>query len=338
MPYFFRLPLLPDLTIAQQSVLNETEPVSISGGPGTGKSVVSLWRHMQHHGIGHTRSILLTYTNTLSTYLASAARSTNPQAANAVFKTLTWLNYHAAGCDEIIVDEAQDLPQATYQQLIGYTEQVSYGADDQQSLYAGQQCNEQELKALFPNNEPFKLDENFRNTYEIMLFVKATLPGKLIYPATMEMLRERRRGPKPRMVVSRAGVGRNRTVLLDVIRQFVGETHNIAVLVPFGGQVTAYSGMITNAGIACSSYRNEDQYLAQIENVHVTTFASSKGTEFDTVIIPDFQDFRENMQTKYAATENHYYVALTRARTNLFLISDTLPVEIDSTTFEIDTV
>ena len=336
MPYFFRLPILPDLTIAQQSVLNETNPVSISGGPGTGKSVVSLWRHMQNHGIGRKRSILLTYTNTLSAYLASAARSSSPQAADAVFKTRWWLIHHATGCDEIIVDEAQDLPLDTYQQLMQFADQISYGADDQQSIYPGQQCTEEELRTLFPDNEPYDLDENFRNTYEIMLFVKAALPNKLIYPATMKMLREKRSGPKPRVVVTDALSHKKNTALLDIINQYRSDSHNIAALVPFGYNVTAYHKIITDAGIPCSSYKGEDEYLAQIENVHVTTFASCKGTEFDTVIIPNFQDLRENMQTKYAATENHYYVALTRSRTNLFLISNAAPADIDSTTFEID--
>jgi superfamily I DNA/RNA helicase len=336
MPYFFRLPILPDLTIAQQSVLNETKPVSISGGPGTGKSVVSLWRHMQNHGIGRKRSILLTYTNTLSTYLASAARSTSSPAADAVFKTRYWLRHLASRCDEIIVDEAQDLPIGTYGQLLLYAGQISYGADDQQSIYSDQQSTEQQLRALFPDNEPYDLDENFRNTYEIMLFIRGALPNKLIYPATMEMLREKRSGPKPRVVVTGPENERKNEALLGIINRYRGDSHNIAVLVPFADNVTYFHRIIADAKVPCSSYQNDDGFLAQIENVHITTFASAKGTEFDTVIIPNFHDFRYNLANRFAGSENRYYVALTRSRTNLFLISDTVPTDIDPTTFEID--
>ena len=41
--YYFNLPTIPALTISQQAALDESGQISISGGPGTGKSVVSLW-------------------------------------------------------------------------------------------------------------------------------------------------------------------------------------------------------------------------------------------------------------------------------------------------------
>ena len=75
MAYGFRLPVLTDLTIEQQAVLNEPNAIAVSGGPGTGKSVVSLWRHIQNHGMGRRHSLLLTYTVSLESYLASSASS-----------------------------------------------------------------------------------------------------------------------------------------------------------------------------------------------------------------------------------------------------------------------
>ena len=49
MAFYFRLPVITSLTIEQQAVLNEPGPIAVSGGPGTGKSVVSLWRHIRNH-------------------------------------------------------------------------------------------------------------------------------------------------------------------------------------------------------------------------------------------------------------------------------------------------
>lgn len=46
--YYFNLPTIPALTISQQAALDESGQISISGGPGTGKSVVSLWRHIRN--------------------------------------------------------------------------------------------------------------------------------------------------------------------------------------------------------------------------------------------------------------------------------------------------
>jgi superfamily I DNA/RNA helicase len=60
-----------------------------------------------------------------------------------------------------------------------------------------------------------------------------------------------------------------------------------------------------------------------IENVHITTYKSSKGFEFDTVIIPDFQNSRFDLEKpKKFTNENEIYVALTRCKKNLYLIDN----------------
>jgi hypothetical protein len=46
MPYYFNLSLITALTKDQQRAVNKTNSLALSGGPGTGKSVVSLWRHI----------------------------------------------------------------------------------------------------------------------------------------------------------------------------------------------------------------------------------------------------------------------------------------------------
>ena len=112
MAYFFELPKINDLTIGQQAALNEPNAIAISGGPGTGKSVVALWRHIRNYGTGSKRSLLLTYTKTLETYLAASATSENMDAGNAVDRTYWWTTHHGEDYDEIIVDEAQDVEEA----------------------------------------------------------------------------------------------------------------------------------------------------------------------------------------------------------------------------------
>lgn len=334
MPYFYQLPRITQLTDPQQSALNEPRPVAITGGPGTGKSIASLWRHIQKNTIGSSEIVLLTYTTTLVAFLKAAARSASPGAEDLIFKTQDWYYHHATACDEMIIDEAQDLPAWMYRDLRRYAPIISYGADDQQSIYPTKGSTQAELKALFPGNEPYLLDENFRNTYEIMRFVQAALPHKLIAPKTMRVLEADRRGPKPIVVATNYSSTKQDQEVLGIIRTFNSESHNIGVLVPFKGQVDYFYKLIDDEGIVCTKYHTDDGELPVIENVHVTTFASAKGTEFDTVIIPNFQNFRFFMREKYVATENHYYVALTRARANLYLLSHSEPDDIDSTTFQ----
>ncbi|MCF8348967.1 MAG: hypothetical protein K9G61_09155, partial [Bacteroidales bacterium] len=102
-------------------------------------------------------------------------------------------------------------------------------------------------------------------------------------------------------------------------------THNIAILVPLQNHVNTYANLIRNAGIQCSSFRADDGIIGEIDNVHVTTFKSSKGTEFDTVIIPDFENMISNIAQLIVIDENDYYVAITRAKRNLYLISNSTP-------------
>ena len=59
-----------------------------------------------------------------------------------------------------------------------------------------------------------------------------------------------------------------------------------------------------------------------IDNVHVTTYKSAKGLEFDTVIIPDFGNMNYLCGSTYPVEWNDFYVAATRARSNLYLFSD----------------
>ena len=113
--------------------------------------------------------------------------------------------------------------------------------------------------------------------------------------------------------------------IIDVINQYKSSTHNIAILVPLQKNVDTYAEIIRNAGIKCSSFKTEDGNLGEIDNIHVTTFKSSKGTEFDTVIIPDFENMLSNISNLNVIDENDYYVAITRAKRNLFLISSITP-------------
>jgi superfamily I DNA/RNA helicase len=325
MPYYFRLPLITDLTVEQQAVLNEPDAVAVSGGPGTGKSVVSLWRHIRNYGIGNKRSLLLTYTVTLRTYLAASAHSEHTVAGNNVNRTYKWtsaggrLNY-----DEIIIDEAQDVEAVKYDIIRRHAPSVSYGADDKQIVYPDRATTEQVLRERFPQNRSYILYENFRNSYEIMLFVRSMLPNILIPQSTLDtLLEEGKRGNKPNLLVTNSDKQKQDKAIIDIINEFRSDTHNIAILVPLTKHVEQFYSLILSSGIRCSKYVNQDEELSTIENVHVTTFKSSKGTEFDTVIIPDFENYHWNIANLTLAkiTESDYYVALTRARRNLFLIS-----------------
>ncbi|MCB0538779.1 MAG: hypothetical protein KDE33_14785, partial [Bacteroidetes bacterium] len=68
--YYFNLPPFDNLSASQNQAVIDDNAIALSGGPGTGKSVVSIFRHI----LNHTRenpinSQLLTYTTSLAYYL-----------------------------------------------------------------------------------------------------------------------------------------------------------------------------------------------------------------------------------------------------------------------------
>ncbi|MDQ7046616.1 MAG: 3'-5' exonuclease [Sulfurovum sp.] len=130
--------------------------------------------------------------------------------------------------------------------------------------------------------------------------------------------------------------------IIEMINEFPADDHNIAILLPFGNSgkesVEYYHNALIQRGIKCSKYYNEMKTdNIYIDKIHVTTFKSSKGLEFNTVIIPflhKFQDFISRPSSK--ASEHDYYVALTRARDNLYLLSSHELDFIDTTAIEIE--
>ena len=313
MPYYFRLPVLTDLTIEQQAVLNEPNAIAVSGGPGTGKSVVSLWRHIQNHGMGRRHSLLLTYTVSLESYLASSAGSENAAAGSNVNRTYWWTTNEASGeYDEIIIDEAQDVSRYRYEQIHGLTSMVSYTADDNQILYPNRATTEAQLQELF-DNPRFTLHANYRNTNEVVRFVRSLFPQTIISDGQSS-------GPKPQLICS-DGINDNQTqIIKDVIDTFQSNTHNIAVLVPLENHVRYWHSELQNSGYTCSMYVNTEEEMNTIENIHVTTYKSCKGLEFDTVIIPNFNKYQDFINGLNVVTEKDYYVVFTRTRRNLILI------------------
>jgi len=338
MPYYFNLPVITDLTPDQQMAVDETRPLALSGGPGTGKSVVCLWRHIRNHATGTSNSLLLTYTKTLEHYLRQSANDElrkNEAYDNEINipidRIQSWLYRNPINYDEIIIDEGQDIKKESFERFLPFSDKISYGADERQSIF----IKDEELRELlewlnthqkFSNNVKIPLNRNFRNSREILVFTRSVFPNFLIPQNTINSSRET--GLKPIMKLNVGWEIESQVEkIISIIRDFQSDTHNIAVLVPFAREVDAYFLAINEAvgdAIEVSKYQNEQDIFRGLAGVHVTTFKSAKGTEFDTVIIPFFDKYNwilaNGDRFESRVTENDYYVAFTRAKTNLFLI------------------
>lgn len=329
MAYYFRLPAITQLTLSQQSALNETGQIALSGGPGTGKSVVSLYRHLTNHYNGQN-SLLITYTTTLARYLSECCRLKNRNAANNVRSAYAGRPKSFEHFSEVIVDEAQDLEPDYYDRISGF--KVSYGADDAQILYPDHSSSKDELEERYPDNIEYVLDKNFRSTYAIMNFARVAFPDAYIPQGTLNALRNNP-GEKPVLITTGGNPKfdddaeeiRNSSIR-EIIDEFRSDTHNIAILVPFKNDVKTYDSILNEMDIEHSLYYEDKKIFPngceEIDNVHVTTYKSAKGLEFDTVIIPDFGNMNYLCKNIHNVEWNDFYVAVTRARTNLYLFSN----------------
>lgn len=326
MAYYYNLPLITDLTLDQQRAVNETKPLALAGGPGTGKSVVSLWRHIRNHSTGRSNSLLLTFTKTLEHYLRASAITQNTKAGNNIGRVFWWLSHEASNYQEIIIDEAQDVHKATFQRFWGYTRKISYGADERQSVYLAQDELMELQKWLetddrFQTNVPITLSRNFRNSKEILLFTRSVFPDFMISQNTIKSAVAT--GLKPIMKVKLGwDIDDQAAAIVDIIKDFQSGTHNIAVLVPIQKMVDTYYSAIKaiDRNITITKFKSEDDDFEELSGVHITTFKSSKGTEFDTVIIPEFDRYKWFIENGHTVKEKDYFVAFTRTKINLFLL------------------
>lgn len=343
--YYFNFPAITSLTIAQQAALNEAGAIALTGGPGTGKSFVSLWRHISNHQRQNPiKSQLLTFTTSLAYYLKASSASQSKNAADYVDSTKNWYYKKAAARAEIIIDEAQDMPLNLYEdedKLRQFSKRLSYGADNKQILnpnafnfdrtYNLSECSpEEELHRIY-KNKIFSLDKNFRNTKRILEFAKIAFSDAIIPISELNSCKEV--GEKPSFLLFR-NIAKQNEAIINIISQFSqNEGHNIGILTPLankpweGGEIyTAryYYDIINNykrpdgSNFECSYYDWTMNGMNKMKNIHITPFKSAKGLEFDTVILPCFDPYKLKLNV---VTWRHYFVAVTRAKSNLYLFS-----------------
>lgn len=337
--YYFSIPTFEELNEIQQEAISDNNAIALSGGPGTGKSIVSLWRHLLNHSLeSPIKSQLITHTKSLAFYLRSTCAEVSEEAAEFIDSSKHWA-YHNGFTkrDEIIHDEAQDLPLQYNLNLRNNSLKISYGADDQQLITPGSLnpdgsfnlavCSpESSLRANF-NNSLYQLDKNYRNTRRIMLFARQMFNNAHIPREILDSCETT--GEYPRLLVTNNNRNKLEDTVIDIINQFQDdETINIAILVPFERQnrnasetatVQYYYNFLEREGIECSFYSSNRVSELQINNIHITTFKSAKGLEFDVVIIPDFHLYNQQFNV---VNWRDYYVGVTRTRSNLYMISN----------------
>lgn len=327
--YYFNFPPQGSLTSSQRAAVDEVGAISLAGGPGTGKSFVSLWRHIiNHKKEGVITSQLLTYTKTLAYYLRMMSAQDDSDAGTYVDTVKDWVLNNAANRDEFIIDEAQDVDISIYKKLNEYSSILSYGADDRQSLYK-KGCSCEVLRGLYPHNKLCVLDENFRNSKCVLNFSRYAFTSIPILQDEIDSCKED--GFLPRMYITKNNPEKQNSQIISIVnelQQSVANPNlfNIGILAPFASEQNPYGNKYTAAyyynllasEFDCSFY-DSTQLFNPMKNLHVTTFKSSKGLEFDAVILIGFDSYiNDNINVN---SQNDFFVAASRAKRYLFVFS-----------------
>lgn len=394
MPDFrFRLPSINDLTDAQQIAYYEQRPTLITGGPGSGKTVVSVFRYLRQI-VDNQNAIFFTYNRTLM----SAIRGTLRQRADILLPELEeneveqilnsnigsffeWYgakfhtmlstepddnirhnflefirNVRRKKYSEIFIDESQDLRSGIISASYLLGDKVTCGADRSQDLqgnYVGP-ADDIIFSLLQRNSLTVRqeLTQNFRNTKEIFEFARQFVPeDDNVQELNTNLLNK---GEKPDIRDGLSEIQQLDTIL-KVIQQYPNS--NIGILVHTKKQITLIKEFLERYQYSCEKNAIQNKsfsyYYSKMDRSHkdvmenylktpfILTFDSCKGLEFDIVIMPFFEksnwalnnykptnedpELDANGSPKCWATPNHYYVAATRARSQLFVLFNNKP-------------
>ncbi|WP_152185455.1 hypothetical protein [Segeticoccus rhizosphaerae] len=343
-----KLPAFEDLSKEQDLIYNLDLDGNyiVSGPPGTGKSVMALYRAQVLTFDDREPSVLM-YSKVLKQYTEQAASEVDVAGYVTTFHSWFWnfwrRHYRTspptmAGNSydhdwaeiaqqfmtnppelgallDLIVDEGQDLPLGLFRIARFVAKNITVFADENQQLF-DQNTTLREIEAAISAREHLELRRNYRNTAEIAAVAATYYSGTSTgIPAPPD-----RHGDRPTL---RRYAGLNE--FADFVARYAKARSNL------------------NIGIACPNqniqrrlYRELDsrklatpvqQYISgnrahnlldfDLPTVTLVHYKSLKGLEFDTLFVPELQQV--TVDPTSAATRMMFYVVMSRARDELYL-------------------
>jgi superfamily I DNA/RNA helicase len=225
---------------------------------------------------------------------------------------------------ELIIDEGQDLPLVVYEVLSDYFSPVFVGADEAQKIHnkgASPEQIQNVLKSFYKEFKPFNLGRNWRNTYETYAFARQFFDKSNLEVWNRDILdyldRLGRHGQKP-VIINLDTI----ETLTQFLKQIIeNEDGSIGILCSDIKKVEDTFSLIEEFSEEICKYHSKididaDSFI--LKRCIVTTYKSSKGLEFDTVILPEIN----NPHFQKKDVRSQLYVACTRARGKLFVCRD----------------
>ncbi|MEZ5145909.1 MAG: 3'-5' exonuclease [Bacteroidales bacterium] len=331
----------------QLEVINSNPNIIVSGGPGTGKTLLSI--HIANlHASNAKKVALVVFTKALRTFIEQNLSKANTNTK--VYYEREWDRDPERYYDIIIVDEFQDFSLTDMKKLIDRSNIGVYlFGDTEQKLYkknlSGEETlNLESLKNL-TNFKIVNLTENFRVPIPIFNLIKDIYKHNLYPPKEKGTFYPSQKKYQPKKI-SRPNKNselpliiklENSIAQMDWIVNFLGSKHNFKNIgILFKQNKTfkerypidksffedEYSGVyetcryLRNKEIDCGYKLESSDNLKFMQNpsINLLTIHSAKGLEFDCVILP-FYGFRNSN-----VNGNLPYIAFSRCSSKLIIL------------------
>lgn len=344
--YAVSFPLITDLSANQQMVLNSKDPFWVTGPAGCGKSIVSLWRYI-NDAKDNNNIVMIAYTKSLRKYLNCCIEQSGNSIneVKSLYETFkynnSWIIEPDIKYDGVIIDEAQDIEIEAFKAIASATKRICINADMNQQLYSNQNRpdTEERLENILKDCEfeplkKYSLNRIYRYDQGIYEFVTAFIGLGQSVEALDNFSNDRYTLP---VVYENIPNDEEISFIVELIKSY--SDTNIAILLPFIKEESCnkfnnkhikecsvkYYYDELKSRVDCTYYVSNENEV-KIGRVHICTFKSAKGLEFDTVIIPKLHLIRLITENKTInqniITKKDYYVGLTRAKTNLILLNN----------------
>ena len=338
----FKLPNGSDLSEEQLDIINlpTTKDWVIKGAPGTGKTVMAIYRAGQASQASKGKQVLmLVYNNPLKGFLSTAVQG-NYYKDVKVFTYHRWVSeiygeYHLgdipkdenghdwqkvasdlSGIGEkyahVIIDEAQDFPIELLKLLKNLSEHMTCFIDPNQAIEIGKTDTCAAIKTLCVES-PYKLTRNFRNTKPIRdlsaLYCKDGEPAPSNIP-----------GKKPVIIKCVSGnfddLNKKMVVLIKRNKE-----KNIGIIVNPKALNRTFESLseLLPSDVTVQMHKPKTQNKIDFNKsgVKILSYGTMKGLEFDIVMLPMFDKIE--MKDGGIVDANRAYVAVSRPINELYL-------------------
>jgi DNA helicase IV len=341
------LPSYEDLSDEQDEVYNLPLDGNymVSGPPGTGKSVMALYRAEALTIDDRTPSILM-FNNVLKQYTQLHAGKLG--VAGNVETFHRWMNgfwrrsYGAVppkvGSDvwaydwaeiaarfmgappkrdqlgDLLVDEGQDMSVGFYRIARWICTNITVFADENQMI-RDDNTTLNEIQRNIGAEEHLVLRRNYRNSLEIARLAAWFYSGA---PTGIPDLPQRSWQPAPRL----DGFSNLNEFVETVARYAAAHSdRRIGVTVPTAKLQSRLYNRLTHRNVPTQTYIGADQAHRTLDfsvpGVKIINYMSLKGLQFDTLFVPELQLVTQDVTS--AAVRMRFYVVMSRARNELYL-------------------